>query len=233
MPLAATSYTPTHATMTAQGDAGTAQAALPYDQLLNMVMQRRAQQQAQQQAQHFLAASGQLTAQRAAADREAYERARAGEAAKRQAQREGRMEREHQEDRASQKVAAARAAQMQQQRDRFEGAKMSAAMRPPPMRMVSGPQIIGGYMPDVNAMSGIQREIFLPQGSKQEASESDVTRARQSAEGDADYARRSHMLATRTSPEQMERQEAADRAEQAERAAYGQQRAKEDSRRRQ
>jgi hypothetical protein len=41
-----------------------------------------------------------------------------------------------------------------------------AMTSPPPMRMVSGAQINPGYMPDVNAMSGIQRSIYLPQQAR-------------------------------------------------------------------
>lgn len=48
-------------------------------------------------------------------------------------------------------------------------AQLQALTSPPPMRMVSGPGIVPGYMPDVNAMSGIQRQTFLPQGSSIEA----------------------------------------------------------------
>ncbi len=44
-------------------------------------------------------------------------------------------------------------------------AQLRAISEPPPLRMVSGPGIVPGYMPDVLAMSGAQRQVFLPQNS--------------------------------------------------------------------
>lgn len=66
---------------------------------------------------------------------------------------------------------------------RVRVAQAQALLSPPPMRMVSGPGITPGYMPDVNAMSGIQRKIFLPQGSTQTAAgaEDDTLRQNRNA----------------------------------------------------
>lgn len=41
-------------------------------------------------------------------------------------------------------------------------AQYQAATGAPPMRMVTGPGVIPGYMPDVNRYTGIQRQAYLP-----------------------------------------------------------------------
>ena len=43
--------------------------------------------------------------------------------------------------------------------------KIQTAMRPAPQKMLTGPQIIPGYVDDPSAMSGIARQMYLPQGS--------------------------------------------------------------------
>ena len=43
--------------------------------------------------------------------------------------------------------------------------KIQTAMRPAPQKMLTGPQIIPGYVDDPSAMSGIGRQMYLPQGS--------------------------------------------------------------------
>lgn len=50
--------------------------------------------------------------------------------------------------------------------DEAKAAQLRAVSGPPPMRVVSGPGIVPGYMPDVNAMSGAQRQMFLPNNSQ-------------------------------------------------------------------
>lgn len=52
------------------------------------------------------------------------------------------------------------------ERERAEMAQLRAVSSPPPMRMVGGAGIVPGYMPDVNAMNGAQRQMYLPQGSE-------------------------------------------------------------------
>lgn len=43
--------------------------------------------------------------------------------------------------------------------------QMQAMEQPQPLRMVSGPGIVPGYMPDTLAMNGMQRQVYLPKGS--------------------------------------------------------------------
>jgi hypothetical protein len=50
---------------------------------------------------------------------------------------------------------------------RMSRAQADAAMRPAPTKMVFGPNVIPGRAMDPNAMSGIQRQMFLPQESKE------------------------------------------------------------------
>ena len=52
-------------------------------------------------------------------------------------------------------------------------AQAQAMNRPPPMRMVQGAGITPGYMPDVNAMTGAQRQAFLPNSSQMAQGPSD------------------------------------------------------------
>jgi len=49
-----------------------------------------------------------------------------------------------------------------------EAMRLQAMMAPPPMRMTTfASNANNGYMPDVNAMNGFQRQIFLPDKSAQ------------------------------------------------------------------
>ena len=43
--------------------------------------------------------------------------------------------------------------------------KIQTAMRPAPQKMLTGPQINPGWVDDPSAMSGISRQMYLPQGS--------------------------------------------------------------------
>jgi hypothetical protein len=43
--------------------------------------------------------------------------------------------------------------------------RAQAAESGPPLRMVSGPGIIPGYMPDTTRMNAYQRDLYLPQSS--------------------------------------------------------------------
>lgn len=64
---------------------------------------------------------------------------------------------------------AARRAQISMMGDEkaLSRARRQAMTGGPPMKMQFGPGVIPGYMPDVNAMSGVQRQIFLPGGSQE------------------------------------------------------------------
>ncbi len=59
---------------------------------------------------------------------------------------------------------------MQKAEDTARLAQLNALSGQQPLRMVSGPGITPGYMPDVNAMSGAQRKVFLPDQSSMNAS---------------------------------------------------------------
>jgi len=48
---------------------------------------------------------------------------------------------------------------------RLEIQKIQAATRPAPQKMLTGPQINPGWVDDPSAMSGIERQMYLPQGS--------------------------------------------------------------------
>jgi len=43
--------------------------------------------------------------------------------------------------------------------------KIQTAMRPAPQKMLTGPQINPGWVDDPSAMSGVARQMYLPQGS--------------------------------------------------------------------
>lgn len=58
---------------------------------------------------------------------------------------------------------------LEQMEESARMAQLQAMMAPPPMRMVSGPGIIPGYMPDVNAMNYYQRQAYLPKESSMNA----------------------------------------------------------------
>jgi hypothetical protein len=56
---------------------------------------------------------------------------------------------------------------LDQARTEAEIAKYRAISQPPPLRQVSGPQIIPGNVLDTNAMTGAQRTQYLPSGARE------------------------------------------------------------------
>lgn len=62
-----------------------------------------------------------------------------------------------------------------QQRDAL--LQMQARQNPAPMRMVTGPGIIPGYVQDTNAMNAYQRQAYLPKESAQAYGPEDARRA--------------------------------------------------------
>lgn len=63
-----------------------------------------------------------------------------------------------------------------QQRDAL--LQMQARQNPAPMRMVTGPGIIPGYVQDTNAMNAYQRQAYLPQAAGRQLAPEDEARAR-------------------------------------------------------
>lgn len=65
--------------------------------------------------------------------------------------------------------------------------QMQARQNPAPMRMVTGPGIIPGYVQDTNAMNAYQRQAYLPQGSSASYSPGSELGARRGALSDAAF----------------------------------------------
>lgn len=72
-----------------------------------------------------------------------------------------------------------------QQRDAL--LQMQARQNPAPMRMVTGPGIIPGYVQDTNAMNAYQRQAYLPKESAQAYGPEDERRARTRLANDATF----------------------------------------------